>query len=420
MSLRLLLMIGLWVLPLSAQELIGQYSVERLASGPVISGALFDRAGIPDDGLNINGPSLIKLPDWVAEEDRADPSARYYLYFAHHRGAYIRMAWAAEREGPFVLFNAGDLDVSAHPGRGVLDMALGGTPWRIDVVPPSDVSELDGVVLRGAGSWAHIASPQVLIDEQRRQFLMIFHASTGWGQQLSFLATSSDGLNFNMPADGGQAGHGIIGRPLGAAYLALSWLGDQVYGLANRGVLYQLASADFEDFLERRPALGREEPPKMLFEALGNPFWRAARAAGRLDAWRRGRQPRHGFLRSLPDGQVLEVINSWVGDAPERLLVSHLRPSGTQGTWRVSPGVGELLRSEHDWEGRQFPVLPSLDGSAVEVQQLRDPSLFLDEGRLFLLYSGAGEMAIGMAELIPLDAQSPQGTTLTGVDAYHR
>ena len=38
-------------------------------------------------GDNINGPSLIRVPNWV--EGRL---SRYYLYFADHKGAYIRLA----------------------------------------------------------------------------------------------------------------------------------------------------------------------------------------------------------------------------------------------------------------------------------------------------------------------------------------
>ena len=33
-----------------------------------------------NDGENINGPSLIKVPDWIKS-----PLARYYLYFSHHQ-----------------------------------------------------------------------------------------------------------------------------------------------------------------------------------------------------------------------------------------------------------------------------------------------------------------------------------------------
>ena len=33
------------------------------------------------------------------------------------------------------------------------------------------------------------------------------------------------------------------------------------------------------------------------------------------------------------------------------------------------------------------------------IPELRDPCLFLDEGRLWLLYSGGGERGIGVAEV---------------------
>jgi hypothetical protein len=57
-------------------------------------------ASLERDGSNINGPCLLRIPDWVAPADRAEPSAVYYLYFAHHGDEYIRMAWSAEIEGP--------------------------------------------------------------------------------------------------------------------------------------------------------------------------------------------------------------------------------------------------------------------------------------------------------------------------------
>jgi hypothetical protein len=46
-------------------------------------------------GDNVNGPSLIRVPEWVAR-----PLGRYYLYFGHHRGTFIRLATAPSLEGP--------------------------------------------------------------------------------------------------------------------------------------------------------------------------------------------------------------------------------------------------------------------------------------------------------------------------------
>ena len=41
-------------------------------------------------GTNINGPSLIRVPAQVWPQ----PLGRYYLYFSHHKGAFIRLAYA--------------------------------------------------------------------------------------------------------------------------------------------------------------------------------------------------------------------------------------------------------------------------------------------------------------------------------------
>jgi|GEM_PF-6098109 len=73
---------------------------------PIVDKSMFDVKGIPSDGENINGPCIIRLPDWLPIEQRAHPTAKYYLYFAHHHGKYIRMAWTAEITGKWNLYNA--------------------------------------------------------------------------------------------------------------------------------------------------------------------------------------------------------------------------------------------------------------------------------------------------------------------------
>ena len=54
--------------------------VERLLDAPIITPDLH-----PSIGENIQGPSVIRVPDWVQ-----DPLGAYYLYFADHKGTYIR------------------------------------------------------------------------------------------------------------------------------------------------------------------------------------------------------------------------------------------------------------------------------------------------------------------------------------------
>lgn len=64
---------------------------------------------------NINGPSLLRVPDWVKT-----PLAKYYLYFAYHKGEQIRMAYANELTGPWTYYE----------GAPVLALEGTGTPLK--------------------------------------------------------------------------------------------------------------------------------------------------------------------------------------------------------------------------------------------------------------------------------------------------
>jgi hypothetical protein len=57
-------------------------------------------------GDNINGPTVIRVPAWI---DR--PLGRYYMYFAHHMGRFIRLAYANAIEGPWTVYEPGVLPV---------------------------------------------------------------------------------------------------------------------------------------------------------------------------------------------------------------------------------------------------------------------------------------------------------------------
>ena len=60
----------------------------------------------------------------------------------------------------------------------------------------------------------------------------------------------------------------------------------------------------------------------------------------------------------------------------------------------------EVLRPLRAWEGADAPRIPSLRSTAYgRVNQLRDPALFEENGRIFLLYAVAGESGIAIAEV---------------------
>ena len=162
-------------------------------------------------GGNINGPSIIRVPDWIPISERVHPSAKYYLYFGNHRGQDIRMAWSDSLTGTWTLFNAsggsGDLNTdrawgvngnntgTQTPLHGVLTMVGG----RLTSLTNSDFVVGD-----------HIASPEVIVDNVNQRLAMNFHGTTqflaqpgqGMGQR-SFVTTSKYGLDFN-PANGGS------------------------------------------------------------------------------------------------------------------------------------------------------------------------------------------------------------------------
>ena len=76
--------------------------VERLGNGPIITGNMDSRMGD-----NVNGPSLIRVPDWLP-----NPLGRYYLYFGHHQGGFIRLAFADDLHGPWRIYAPGTLQLA--------------------------------------------------------------------------------------------------------------------------------------------------------------------------------------------------------------------------------------------------------------------------------------------------------------------
>ena len=61
----------------------------RLGDGPIIGPETPVRGVGPPIGANIQGPSLIRTAAWTK-----NPLGAYSLYFADHKGGYIRLAHA--------------------------------------------------------------------------------------------------------------------------------------------------------------------------------------------------------------------------------------------------------------------------------------------------------------------------------------
>ena len=132
------------VVDVNAQQ---SFRFERFENNPIITAGLLQGS----DGDDINGPSLIRVPDWISNR-----LGKYYLYFAHHKGKYIRLAYADNLKGPWKIYKPGTLQISDCK---VCENGLqnSGKSTKHTGVESSD----DQVT--------HIASPDVLIDTVRKE-----------------------------------------------------------------------------------------------------------------------------------------------------------------------------------------------------------------------------------------------------------
>jgi hypothetical protein len=107
---------------------------------------------------NINGPCCIRVPKFVNNSP-----GKYLLYFAHHSGEFIRLAYSN------LLFQ----------------------DWRILDTQICPVNE-------AVDFYDHVASPEVHINENEKKIYLFFHSrQIGSRFQCTFLATSKNGITFS-------------------------------------------------------------------------------------------------------------------------------------------------------------------------------------------------------------------------------
>jgi hypothetical protein len=301
-------------------------------------------------GGNVNGPTVIRVPDWVER-----PLGRYYMYFANHMGDFIRLAYADAITGPWKVHEPGVLHVR--------NTAF----FRPQPDPKETLADF----------YTHVASPEVLVDPARKRLVMWVHGwwtngerwpsdpakARAWATQMGYgqftqLAESTDGIHFET-------------RPAitKTSYLRVFQHGEYFYGVSRLG------------------QLSRSRDPLAMFELGPNPF-RDSPYANRV---------RHVGL--LVRGTRLHVFFTAIGDAPERVLVSTIDLASDWTTWRATPPV-EVVRPETGYECADLPVSPSEAGDVEgRVRQIRDPFVFEERGQTFLFYSTCGEQGIAGATI---------------------
>jgi len=173
--------------------------------------------------------------------------------------------------------------------------------------------------------------------------------------QVSFVATSGDGLKF-QPRD----------EVLGTFYFRVFRYGGYHYALAKNG--------DVDGIMYRsKDGLTNFEPgPRFLPGVRHTAVW--------------------------VEGDWAYVVYSLVGEAPERLYITRMDLRGDWLQWTVPHGQ-MLLEPCEEWEGVKLPLRKSSYGAAEgPLRELRDPAVFFESGRQYLLYSVAAEQGIAIAE----------------------
>ena len=329
-------------------------SVTRLTDdrggGPLIAAEMFtadEISGLEPDALaNINGPSVLRMPDWAT-----GAQATCHMYFAHHKGQSIRLAYADRLDGPWQMYPDPVMPVACSLFEPV-------DPPRDPAVPAPDwVAGLKGDYL-----YAHVASPDVHIDADRRRIMMLYHGLLRNGDQQTRLSVSADGLTF-------RARDPLLGPP----YFRAAFLHDRMFLSMWAGRLGRAPGWDGP--FELAP------PDHLPPHVTGGPK----------------RQVRHGHL--FAHNGRLHMTFSRIGDAPECCLHCEVIPADDWAGWRFGP-VREMLRPAPGWEGGDMPAMASEMGTAKgRMNELRDPALFTDDGTIYLAYCGGGECGIGIARV---------------------
>ena len=425
-------MIGLIVLSIGCSTMAtAQTFVASRLNGnePLIDSSTFSDVGA-GGGNNINGASVIRIPDWIPTSERAHRNARYYMYFANHSGDDIRLAWANTIQGDWTLFNGeggtslnraagsdGRNSGTRTAGNGVLDLDLGNG----QMAPFED----SPVAIK-----SHIASPDVHVDDANQRIVMYFHGEQVSpvrpfdSNQKSFVATSKYGLNFNPESNNGEDGQGVREVVFGRHYFRVFEVGGQTFAFSNSAELWKaptttergrtatISNADDEggwwnpssdsdvkaEYWTQTSE--RNNPMEQLYNSLGRD----------VD------DPRHFAVYTRThinsDDTNIYVFYSAIGDSPESIYLTVIdtdNGSTNPANW-TALGQDLILEPEEDWEGGNQRITTSTGGRANSERQLRDPYVFEDNNGtsstvddvLFLFYSGGGEDAIGVALLSPV------------------
>ena len=277
---------------------------------------------------------MIRVPDWIDS-----PLGHYYLYFADHKGSYIRLAYADHPTGPWAIDAPGSLRLAQSrflieppiASRDQVARFEARLEQRGALISHDTLSEI---------TTPHIASPDVHVDPVSRRIVMYFHGLEDVGTQVSRVATSRNGVDFEAKPE-------ILGPP----YMRVFPNDGMIYALTMPGRFYRS---------KRRPARVRAGPGAV--------------------------QSEHAAFSRTKRGNELFVFWTQVGEAPERTAEPH-RPHRRLARLEGKPAhsgaparafVGRFRRgadpigAQHClWAGLPAPRSGNLRGRRAELSPLR-------------------------------------------------
>ncbi|NET40152.1 MAG: glycoside hydrolase family 32 protein, partial [Cyanothece sp. SIO1E1] len=204
------------------------------------------------------------------------------------------------------------------------------------------------------------------IDEENQIIRMYLHGSHPGTNQRTVSAVSKDGLVFD-----------VLDEIHGYSYFRVFQYGGVYYAMDALGFINRSLHPD-RGWERREPAL---IVPIETEDEFG------VRDDVRM---------RHSAVYVRND--VLYLLYTRKSDAPERIVMATVPMTEDWTHWKAGEPI-EVLRPEKDYEGVDHPNAPSKKGGGIGLQQLRDPGIFEEDGKLYLLYSVAGEEGIAIAEL---------------------
>jgi hypothetical protein len=299
----------------------------RLLDRPIITPDLH-----PSIGRNIQGPSAIRAPDWISPR-----LGNYYLYFADHKGRYIRLAYADRLTGPWNVYPPGSLQLEkscflTEPPKATSEQLR----FHEARFKAADI-ELSHDVLSEITT-PHIASPDVQVDRSGRRIMMYYHGLDDVGTQVTRVAISRDGIDFEAQPE-------VLGRN----YMRIFQHDGMIYALAMPGLFYR-SKDGLHDF----------EPGPTLF----NP------------------NMRHSAV--IKRNAELLVFWTQVGDTPERIMLSRIDLAGDwrgwhEGSaWRSSgrSAVGRAPTRRSSRRSAALPTVPSISCATPPSSRKTDGSIF--------------------------------------------